>query len=174
MVNDGDSNADGVVGPELLGRLFDQHAAALELFARQWCDTPDDVVQESLIALVEQVRAPDDPVAWLYRVVRNRAISASRSARRRKRHEAAMADARPAWFDESSASDLLDARLSVAALESLPIEQREVVVARIWGRLSFEQIGQLVGASQSAAHRRYEAALVELRRKLRVSCLKKD
>ena len=37
----------------------------------------------------------------------------------------------------------------------------------------FKQIGQLVGVSDSAAHRRYEAALLALRQKLRVSCLKK-
>ncbi len=30
--------------PDLLGNLLDQHAAALELYARQWCDTPEDVV----------------------------------------------------------------------------------------------------------------------------------
>ena len=68
---------------------------------------------------------------------------------------------RPAWF-ERSAADLIDAGVAAAALESLPIEQREVVVARIWGGLTFQQIGQLVGVSDSAAHRRYEAALVGL------------
>ena len=28
--------------PDLLGNLLDQHAAVLELFARQWCDVPED------------------------------------------------------------------------------------------------------------------------------------
>jgi RNA polymerase sigma factor (sigma-70 family) len=173
MVNGTDFNAGGAVGPELLGRLFDRHAAALELYARQLCDCAEDVVQEALIEFARQPCPPDDAAAWLYRVVRNKAISASRSARRRKRHESEAAGRRSAWF-ERSAADLIDAGVAAAALESLPVEQREVVVARIWGGLSFQQIGQLVGASDSAAHRRYEAALLALRQKLRVPCLKNN
>lgn len=173
MVNGTDTNAGGAVGPEVFGRLLDRHAAVLELYARQLCDCSEDIVQEALIELVGQPRLPCDVTAWLYRVVRNKAISASRSARRRKRHEAAAAGGRAMWF-ERSAADLVDADVAAAALQSLPIEQREVVVARIWGGLSFQQIGQLVGASHSAAHRRYEAALLALRQKLRVPCLKKE
>ena len=93
----------GAVGPEFLGRLFDRHAAALELYARQLCDCSEDVVQEALIELAGQARTPDDAVAWLYRVVRNKAISALRSARRRKRHETEAAGGRPAWFERSAA-----------------------------------------------------------------------
>ena len=123
--------------------------------------------------LVSQSRTPDDPAAWLYRVVRNKAITAWRSAQRRRRHETEAVGNRPAAF-ERSAGDLLDAGVAAAALESLSIELREVVVARIWGGLTFQQIGQLVGVSNSAAHRRYEAALVALRQKLRVPCPKND
>jgi RNA polymerase sigma-70 factor (ECF subfamily) len=129
------------------------------------------VVQEALIELVGQRQAPEDAVAWLYRVVRNKAISALRSTRRRKHHESEAARRQPGWFDRSPA-DAVDAGVAAAALELLPIDQREVVIARIWGGLSFQQIGQLVGASDSAVHRRYEAALSALRNKLRVSCPK--
>ena len=61
------------VGPELLGRLVDENAAALVLYARQWCSAPEDVVQEAFLKLAAQKPAPDNPVAWLYRVVRNAA-----------------------------------------------------------------------------------------------------
>jgi RNA polymerase sigma factor (sigma-70 family) len=152
--------------PERLGRLFDDYAAALELYARQWCRCADDAVQEAFIELAAQRSPPDDPVAWLYRVVRNKAIDALRSAARRKRHEC---DARPDWF-VAAADDRLDAAAAAAALESLPIELREVVVTRIWGGLSFQQIGQLVGVSDSTAHRRYESGLSDLRERLRVPC----
>ena len=131
----------------------------MELFARQWCDCPDDVVQEALIELVAQPRTPDDVAAWLYRVVRNKAITAWRSAQRRRRHETEAVAHRSAAF-ERSAADRIDAGVAAAALDSLSIELREVVVARIWGGLTFQQIGRLVGVSDSAAHRRYEAGLV--------------
>jgi RNA polymerase sigma factor (sigma-70 family) len=174
MMDGHDFSNDTVMGPELLGRLFDRHAAVLELYARQWCECAEDVVQEAFIELVCQFPSPTDPAAWLYRVVRNKAIDALRSLRRRKRHETEAVDGRTMRFD-SSPADLIDACAAAVALESLPIEQREVVVARIWGGLSFQQIGQLVGASDSAAHRRYEAGLSALRQKLRVSCpIRKD
>ena len=34
----------GRMGPNLLASLFDAHAAALALYARQWCDGPEDIV----------------------------------------------------------------------------------------------------------------------------------
>ena len=75
--------------PELLGRLVDDHAAALTLFARQWCAAPEDVVQEAFVKLAAQRPLPNDPVAWLFRVVRNGASSAARADRRRRLHETA-------------------------------------------------------------------------------------
>jgi RNA polymerase sigma factor (sigma-70 family) len=168
-----DSKIDGETRPELIGHLLDRYAAALELFARQWCDCPDDVVQESLIQLSGQLPMPDNPVAWLYRVVRNKAMTASRASQRRRRHETAVAGDRPPTF-ERSPGDQIDAGDAAAAIESLAIDLREVVVARIWGGLTFQQIGELVGVSDSAAYRRYEAALSALRQKLRVPCPKND
>ena len=69
-----------MMGPEAFGRLVDEHTGALVLYARQWCSAPEDVVQEALLKLVAQTKAPDHPVAWLYRVVRNAAISVPNKA----------------------------------------------------------------------------------------------
>ena len=41
----------------------------------QWTEAADDCVQEALIELARQPRVPENVVAWLYRVVRNRAVS---------------------------------------------------------------------------------------------------
>ena len=70
--------------PRQLAELIATHAAALVLFARQWCAAAEDVVQEAFIKLAAQRTAPDNPVGWLYRVVRNGALGANRSARRRQ------------------------------------------------------------------------------------------
>jgi RNA polymerase sigma factor (sigma-70 family) len=132
-------------------------------------------VQEALIELAGQPRVPESPVAWLYRVVRNRAISQLRSARRRQRREELAFQFRAEGTSASGgreppeAFDLTTAELA-AAIESLPDEIREVVVARTWGKLNFEQIAELVGCSTSTAHRRYEAGLAALRERLDVAC----
>jgi RNA polymerase sigma-70 factor (ECF subfamily) len=154
--------------PAEVARLIDTHTAPLVLCARQWCAEPEDVVQEAFVKLARQGRPPTDAVAWLYRVVRNGAINASKMAGRRRRRESAVA--RPErWFVEPEVEGL-DAETAVAALRSLVTEQREVIVARHWGRLSFEQIAEVVGCSASTAFRRYTAGVDELRKQLGVTC----
>ncbi|MBC8352633.1 MAG: sigma-70 family RNA polymerase sigma factor [Planctomycetes bacterium] len=157
------------VTPELLSRLLDEYGAALELFASQWTETPDDCVQEAFLQLVRQSKPPEQIVPWLFRVVRNRAISLRRSSQRRQRHESAAAMERPSWFQTETNSLIDDAKLT-EALRSLSDEHREVIVAKIWGGLPYEQIAEVVGVSRSSAHRRYEAGLRILRERLGLTC----
>jgi RNA polymerase sigma-70 factor (ECF subfamily) len=155
--------------PETLGTLVDRHAAALELYARSWCDTPEDVVQEAFVALAGQpAGAVGDPRAWLFRAVRNAAINAGIAARRRQKHEAEAGGRRPPF--EASHRDGIDPEGAAEALDGLPEAQREVIVARVWGGLSFEQIAVLVGGSSSGVHRLYHNGLETLRARLGVPC----
>jgi len=154
-----------MMGPQRLGYWIDRHAAALELFARQWCAAPEDVVQEAFLKLSRQQPEPPHVAAWLYRVVRNAAISAGRSARRREHHEL-KATERVSWFVEDAASRL-DAVAVTEMLERLPAETREIIVAHLWGGLTFEQIAAMTGTSTATAHRRYAAGMEELRTRLK-------
>ncbi len=158
-----------MMGPEAFSRLVDEHSAALILYARQWCGAPEDVVQEAFLKLAGQVKTPDFPAAWLYRVVRNGSISAARAAQRRRRHEEVAAGRMPAWFIPSEAHGL-DEQAASDALAKLPLEQREIIVAHLWGGLTFDQIASLVGSSSSTAHRRYLEGLMALREKLEKPC----
>ncbi len=108
------------MGPEPLAELVDRHAAALVLYARQWCSVPDDVVQTAFLKLARQRTAPDNPAAWLYRVVRNGAIDAARAARRRQKYETRAAEQSPAWFLPPDDPTGLDGRAVASAMKSLP------------------------------------------------------
>jgi RNA polymerase sigma-70 factor (ECF subfamily) len=160
--------ARGSVTPELLGCLLDEHGGALALYAAQWTDAADDCVQEALIELAGQPELPANPVAWLYRVVRNRAISQFRASRRREQREELASRLRPAT--QRASEPEVDAAELAAALDSLDEPLREAVVARTWGGLGFEQIAELAGCSVSTAHRRYEAGLAALRERLQLTC----
>jgi RNA polymerase sigma factor (sigma-70 family) len=150
--------------------LIAAHAAALILFARQWSDSPEDAVQEAFCKLVRLRTPPTDPIAWLFKVVRTTAIDLGRSARRRQSREAATA--RPEqWFEEAEVEGL-DAEAAIAALESLPEEQREAIVGRLWGGMTLEQCASVAGCSISSAHRRFEAGIQSLRERLGVTCQK--
>jgi RNA polymerase sigma-70 factor (ECF subfamily) len=158
------------MGPEQLGELVDQHAAALVLYARQWCDCPEDVVQTAFLKLVRARVPPDNLLPWLYRVVRNGAIDASRASRRRHKYETAAAGRAPPWFAPPDDPTGLDARAAAAALLKLPAETREIIVAHLWGGLTFEQIAAAVGSSAATCYRRYAAGLDVLRSQLGAVC----
>ncbi len=157
------------LGPGEIGDLLERHGPRLVLYARQLCDEPEDVVQSAFIKLAEQPSPPDSPIAWLFRVVRNAALSARRASARRRRREADAVQQRPAWF-VPTADDAIDGRAVTDALGSMSAEQREIITARIWGELTFVQIGELIGVTDSTAHRRYQEALAELRRKMGETC----
>src|SRR5215211_7067168 len=83
----------GPIDAEHLGRLLDEHGPALALYAVQWTDAADDCVQEALVELARQRQSPEHVVAWLYRVVKHRALNAARGDRRRRERESrAMAE----------------------------------------------------------------------------------
>ncbi|HMP60078.1 MAG TPA: RNA polymerase sigma factor [Gemmatales bacterium] len=150
------------MNPRQLADLVDRHGPALVLYARQWSAVPEDIVQEAFLKLIRQGKMPPEPVAWLHRVVRNAAIDAARVEQRRLRRESAVVGR---WFTDA-ALEGLDVAAAVAALADLPVEQREGIVARLWGGLSFEQIAELAGVAASTAHRRFAAGLAALRERL--------
>jgi RNA polymerase sigma factor (sigma-70 family) len=154
----------------LLADLIVSHAAALALFARQWCDSPEDAVQDAFCKLVRQSTPPEDVVAWLFKVVRTTAIDRGRADRRRAKREAVSAKPER-WFDEPEVEGL-DAEAAVAALESLPAELREVIVARLWAGMTLEQVASVAGCSVTTAHRRFEVGIAALRERLGVTCPK--
>src|SRR3954464_1049457 len=142
---------DGPIDAEQLGRLLDEHGPALALYAAQWTDSPDDCVQEALVELARQQKSPDHVVSWLYRVVKHRALNAARGDRRRRERESrAMAERfpeseQPATFGCGETNSAID------ALAQLDVEERELVVMRIWGNLTYEEIGVALNFSTATA-----------------------
>jgi RNA polymerase sigma factor (sigma-70 family) len=161
-----------------MSRLVSQRAAGLALYARQFLEGGDasaaaeDVVQEALTALMSERRAPEDPVAWMFRAVRNAAIDYGRSAGRRRRREREVAEARGEWF-EPAVDAPIDAVAAEGALRVLPAEARQIVVLRIWGEQGFAAIARIMGLGVSTVHERYTAALQQMRAALeRRPCVK--
>jgi RNA polymerase sigma-70 factor (ECF subfamily) len=151
------------MGPEELGRVYREHAAALRLYARQWPAGDEDLVQEAFIKLAQQSPPPDQVLPWLYRVVRNGALIANRGWFRRRRRED-RASSSEAWFARDD--DRLDGQEAARLLAELPLEQREIIVARIWGGLTFDEVARLAGCPLPTAYRRYQAGLGSLRERL--------
>lgn len=149
-----------------LANLWRKYAASLTLLCRLRCSSPEDCVQEAFIRLSREVPPPDDPIAWLVRVARNEALSRWRAEQRRRRREQLVASARPSWFLEprlSGEQPLASASEVQSALEQLDESTREIVVAYLWGGLTFRQIAEAFGISSSAAHRQYATGLEKMK-----------
>lgn len=149
--------------------LFAGLRGALVLYARQWCRNPEDAVQEAFIDLAACSREPTSPKAWLYTTTRRKAQNIARAESRHRNHLEQMVH----QDDASSANQYwleLNTRNGIAAsevldgLESLEPKQREMIVAKIWGELTFEELAELMNCSTASAYRRYSAALSDLKR----------
>jgi RNA polymerase sigma-70 factor (ECF subfamily) len=144
---------------------LDRHGAALVLFARQWVKShadAEDVVQDAFVNFWKSRERVAAPVAYLYSCVRRGALDWQRSGKRRLRREEAMArsEAEPMF---AGACEHDERRMAIeAALVALPEKQREVVVLRIWGELSFRQIGAALQVSADTAASRYRYGLAKL------------
>ena len=149
---------------------LDRHGAALVLFARQWVPShadAEDVVQEAFVRFWRSRPQADDPTAYLFACVRSHALDWRRGQSRRARREAAAA--RPERTEPLFAPKLeQDERRAAleAAVAVLPAEQREVLVLKIWGGLTFAEVARLQGCSLTTAHRRYQAGLARLQARL--------
>jgi len=145
-----------------LAQLIERHGASL----RSCGDSAEDAVQEAFTRLATQNPVPDNPVAWLYQVSRNIAIKRRLSDCRRRDRELASAQTEVT----ASPTDPLEIADLQSAVANLADDLREVVVARIWGQLTLEEIGQMCGISTATAFRRYREALEALRTKIEPPC----
>jgi RNA polymerase sigma-70 factor (ECF subfamily) len=148
---------------------LDRHGAALVLFARQWVfshSDAEDIVQEGFVRFWRSRHRATDPAAYLYACVKSCVLEWRRGRSRQSRRERAAA--RPeaeSLFAGPLEQDERRAHVD-AALRILPEDQREVVVMKIWGGLSFPQIAGALRISPNTAASRYRYALAKLREQL--------
>ena len=155
--------------PGQLEQLILTHQRPLELFASQWTTSPEDVVQEAFLRLHRKGQSVTNHSAWLYRVVRNLAIDQGRSDSNRSDREKIVGERRVMFSPEAShpidSDDLQD------AIQRLPEDQREVIVARLWGKLTLEEISESFEIAVSTVHRRYGQGIKQLQEHFEISCL---
>ena len=151
---------------------FQRHGPKLLLCARQWTRSladAEDVVQDAFVRFWRNQRGlGGEPQGLLFTSVRRAAIDlARRNARRNAREEQSdggLESTEPSFETPLEGDDRREA--IEAALRSLPTEQREVLVLKIWGELTFEQIAAQLGIPPNTAASRYRYALAALRESL--------
>ena len=148
---------------------LDRHGAALLLFARQWAACradAEDVIQDAFVRFWRLRQGVADPAAYLYACVKHCALDRHRQRKRQSLREETVA--RPeeeSWFSDRPERDEREAAIE-AALQDLPDSQREVLVLKIWGGLTYQQVADALRISANTAASRYRYALDKLREQL--------
>jgi len=140
--------------------LVDRHQSALLHHAQAFLGPgPDreDVVQDAFLKLARKPPVLPDEVlgdadaeraalaGWLHKVTRNLCLDAMRSETRRKKREqqVAVTEATRGGIDAVETSDT---RAAVErGLQRLPSDQREVLVLRLFGERSYQEIAEITG-----------------------------
>jgi RNA polymerase sigma-70 factor, ECF subfamily len=154
---------------------FQLYGPKLLLCARQWTRSladAEDVVQEAFVRFWRHQRnLPGEPMALLVTSVRRAAFDlARRDGRRTAREEWAQGVDEPLVFFQAPVEGDERRAAIEEALQRIPAEQREVLVLKIWGELTFEQIAAELGLSPNTAASRYRYALAALRQELVADC----
>lgn len=140
---------------------YERHGRALVLLARQWCAShadAEDAVHDAFLKFWPKRNRVDDPTAYLYRCTKNAALNRQRGDKRRRKREVTAASEAIKFvlpitptFEDCDESQAL-----TEALGGLPEDQRQVVVMKIWGGLTFAQVAEACEVSPNTAASRYQ------------------
>lgn len=130
----------------------------------------EDAVHEAFARMVRQRDQPSaDPVPYVYKAVRNAAIDQTR--RRQTRPDPIDTTinlfAAPKKDDPATQAEMTETQqMLMHAVNNLPGDEREAVVMRSFGGLTFKQIAEATGQPLSTVSSQYQRALGKLRQKL--------
>jgi RNA polymerase sigma-70 factor (ECF subfamily) len=154
---------------KILGQLYRRHRQGLFTLALSITRSPadaEDAVHDAFTRLCSgSQNAGANPVPYIFAAVRNAAIDRLRS---RQRDPGPIGSLTPCLNGQDHpAADRERDQAIAAAIDSLPDEFREIVFLRIFGSLTFRQIGELLESPLQTVASRYDAALEKLRPQLR-------
>ena len=142
-------------------RVYAAKAAALVLYGRALGlshGEAEDVLQETFLAMMQKTSPPEQPEHYCVRAYRNRALNHRRSLWRRLTRELES----QRWFERGTEESPQE-KAAMRCLAELPVEQREVIVLKIWHSHTFEEIGETLEISPNTAAGRYRYGLQKLK-----------
>ncbi len=142
-------------------RLYEEHGRALLAYASALLRDPsaaEDVLLHVFLNLLKGRAAMNGhPAPYLFRAVRNTALNHIRGQSR----EVELGES-AVWLESPDGSTETSIALQ-SALKSLPGEQREIVVLKVWGQLTFEEAADVIGISPNTAASRYRYGIEKLK-----------
>ncbi len=152
---------------DALAALYDRFGPALFRTALLLLGSrPDaeDAVQDVFVALVRSrhgLEKVGNLRAYLFSALRHAA--ARRSVLRKRDRSVALTDVPEPAAAEARQTDAEQSHRLEQALQTLPVEQRELIALKLDSGLTFAEIATLLGISPNTAASRYRYALEKLR-----------
>jgi RNA polymerase sigma-70 factor (ECF subfamily) len=160
-------------GAEAWTAWLDEYGAALVAYARGWSNShadAEDIVQEAFVRFWRSRNNVRDPAGYLFASVKRAAVDWHRKAQRRTRREKDVARQhakKQQTIFNTTAAEHAETRAAIeAAIQRLPLAQREVLILKTWGGLTFDQIADVTEVPRNTASSRYRYALDALRKDL--------
>lgn len=156
---------------DLVEKAYREHRGRIYRFLRRRTrshDDAEDLTQRVFADAAAALSSSDPPrslLAWLYAVAERRFVD---EMRRRRKVEAELAR-QPAdqTFHVDPFYGPAVARALKRAIAELPIEQRSVVVMKVFEERSFAEIARVLETTEAACKMRFSRAIRRLREELR-------
>jgi RNA polymerase sigma-70 factor (ECF subfamily) len=100
--------------------------------------------------------------ALVFATIRRRAIDLARREDARSRREQAHFELDARWFNGDGDGPEMDVELE-RAVKLLPDIYQEVVVLKVWGGLTFQEVAEQIGVPMNTAASRYRYGVERLR-----------
>ncbi len=161
------SDAGPARGVEGLGAVYDAHAAYVYAYVRSLgaaASLAEDVLQDVFLKLLRRRRGTADIEnmrAFLTTVARREFYSWGTKMLRRREIDAG--DLKDAFEPAMPGTSAESVAVIQDALARLPLPQREVVVMKVFGGLTFDEAADAMQTSTNTAASRYRYGLAKLR-----------
>jgi len=156
-----------------LAELISRYSPGLRFFLGKMigqADTADDLLQETWIDVyrkINRLQRPEAFTVWLYRIARDKAYGElRRPTSPRASLDENLAESIAAEEESFTAEEAASVR---AALDELPVEQRDVLVLRFMEEMSYEQIAEVIARPVGTVRSRIYYAKLALRAKLELT-----
>ena len=156
----------------ILERLYDEYSHALFRYAlalTSSCEDAEDAVQEVFVRIAREAKKLarlGNIRAYLFAATRNAAYSILRSRKRRNKVEDSTCAEIEVGLTVSEGEDHIRLSILRQVFLSLPVEQREVVLLKVFDGMTFQEIAKTIGISANTAASRYRYGIERLKRAL--------